>query len=81
MEHLYDLNTPKRATNVTVNSDLLDAAKKFHINLSATLEQALVELVRQKRREQWRVENQDAIAEYNVRIEKQGVFSDDVRSF
>lgn len=81
MEHLYDLNAPKKATNVSINRDLLDSAKQLHINLSATLEQALAELVRQKRREQWRVENQDAIAEYNARVEEQGVFSDDVRRF
>jgi antitoxin CcdA len=38
--------TSKRATNVSVNSALLDKAKALKINLSATLESALSDVVR-----------------------------------
>jgi antitoxin CcdA len=50
----YNLHTPKRAVNLSINGDLLNKAKELEINLSATLEQALVEVVKQNQRNQWR---------------------------
>ena len=41
MEPLFDLEAPKKATNLSVNSDLLKKSRALDINLSATLEQAL----------------------------------------
>lgn len=73
--------SPKKPTNVSVNSDLLAQAKACKINLSATLEQALAEKPVQILREQWLKENQQAIAGYNQLVEEQGVFSDGLRSF
>jgi antitoxin CcdA len=71
----------KRATNVSVRSDLLVAAREAGINLSATLEQALEKELAATRRKKWRQENRDAIAAYNEYIEKHGMFSDGLRSF
>lgn len=71
----------KRATNVSVNQGLLEAAKALDINLSATLEQALEVEVRARRREQWLAENREAIAAYNARVERDGVAADHVRAF
>ena len=71
----------KRAANLSVNAGLLDQAKALDINLSATFERALEAEVRQRKREQWLAENRDAIAEYNARIERDGMFSDGLRSF
>jgi antitoxin CcdA len=71
----------KRATNVSIRSDLLDAARNARINLSATLERALAEELASVKRKQWREENHDAIAAYNDYVEEHGTFSDDVRSF
>lgn len=71
----------KRAANLSVNAELLDEAKALDINLSATLELALAEEVSARRRERWLAENRGAIAEYNARIERDGVFSDGQRSF
>ena len=71
----------KRATNVSVRSDLLVAAREPGINLSATLEQALEKELAETRRKKWRQENRDAIAAYNEYIEKHGMFSDGLRSF
>ena len=42
MSDLYNTNAPKKAVNVSINSDLLQEAKTLKINLSATLEQELV---------------------------------------
>ena len=36
-------SVPKRATNVSVRSDLLSAAREAGVNLSAALERALTE--------------------------------------
>jgi antitoxin CcdA len=71
----------KRATNVSVRSDLLAAAREAGVNLSATLERALLEELAEGRRKKWREANREAIAAYNEYIEKHGTFSDDVRSF
>lgn len=65
----------KRAANLSVNAELLDQAKALEINLSATLERALEEEVRIRRREQWRAENREAIAGYNAWVAEHGVFS------
>jgi antitoxin CcdA len=74
-------SSPKRATNVSVRSDLLAAAREAGVNLSAVLESALIEQLAQLRREKWRQDNRDSIAAYNAHIEQHGAFSDDVRSF
>ncbi len=78
---LYDPASPKKATNVSINSDVLDRAKALKINLSKTLEEQLVELLRQQRRQQWLAENRKALDEYAEYIEREGVFSDGVRLF
>lgn len=54
---------------------------QLNINLSQALEQRLAEIVRQEKRSQWLAENQDALEEYNQRIEKRGTFSDGLRRF
>ena len=77
------LKTPivKLATNVSVRTDLLTAARDAGVNLSATLERALTEALAENKRKKWREDNREAIAAYNEHVEKQGTFSDDVRSF
>lgn len=81
MQTGYDTQAPKRATNLSINADLLGKARELGINLSATLEQALVEALRKRQRDQWAAENQAAIEAYNQHVDKQGVFSDGLRSF
>ena len=73
--------TIKRATNVSIRSDLLVAARDAGVNLSATLERALLEELAEAKRKKWRRENREAIAAYNEHVEKHGVFSDGARSF
>lgn len=71
----------KRATNVTVRADLLEAARATGLNLSATLERALIEELAAAKRRKWREDNLDAIVAYNDHVEKHGSFADDVRKF
>lgn len=74
-------NYTKRAANLSVKAELLDQAKALDINLSATLERALETEVRARKRQQWLVENREAITAYNARIERDGMLSDHVRAF
>jgi antitoxin CcdA len=71
----------KRATNLSINANLLREAKALDINLSAEFEKHLTAVVRKVRGEQWLRDNQAAIAAYNQHIERDGLWSDGLRSF
>ena len=77
----YNLKAKKKATNLSINSDLLEQAKKLNINLSKCLESSLEQKVRETKTANWQEENKEAIEHYNERVEKYGVFSDGMRSF
>jgi antitoxin CcdA len=81
MGYVFDTTAPKRPTNLTVNSDLLKVAKRLKINISATLEEALIRKVQQEKTDAWLTENKAAIEQYNEFIEENGVFSDGLRKF
>ena len=81
MPSLYDCSAPKKPTNLTINKDLLRLAKEMNLNISAVLEAALVERVKQKRRERWLDENKEAIDIYNEKVNEHGLFSDELRTF
>jgi len=81
MNLAYNSEAPKRATNLSINSDLLQKAKSYNINLSKSFETYLNELVKKREEEKWKEENLQAIEAFNKRVEKQGVFSDGLRSF
>ena len=71
----------KKAVNVSISADLLQAARNSKINLSATLEEAIEHELRQLRKREWLEENEAAIRAYNRDVEEQGVFSDGLRTF
>ena len=71
----------KKAVNVSIQSELLDAARTEDINLSATLEAALADQLRIRRRDRWRTENEAAIEAYNRDVDQNGSFGDQARSF
>lgn len=81
MELTINSDAPKKSANLSVNSELLQQAKALKINLSQTLEERLVVIIRETRRQQWLTENRSALDEYNQRVEQNGVFSDNLRSF
>ncbi|MEH6556343.1 MAG: type II toxin-antitoxin system CcdA family antitoxin [Oceanicoccus sp.] len=81
MQPLIDNGAPKKATNLSINKELLAEARILKINLSATLEQALIEKVRKERRKQWLEDNQDAIDSCNELADKNGLFADKHRIF
>ena len=81
MQISYDTEAPKRATNLSINGDLLNQARALNINLSATFEKTLADLVKAKQQQAWLAENQQAIDAYNHQIDTDGTFSDTLRVF
>ncbi|WP_412970799.1 type II toxin-antitoxin system CcdA family antitoxin [Glaciecola sp. MF2-115] len=77
MSELYDYSAPKKATNLSINSDLLVKTREMKINLSATLEQALQEKLKVAKENAWKEENKMAINAYNQFVEENGSFSDE----
>ena len=81
MTTIYNKEAKKKATNISINSDLLEKAKKYKINISANVEKTLEELIRQYEIQNWEKENKEAIDSYNQRIAQNALFSDGLRSF
>jgi antitoxin CcdA len=73
--------TARQPVNVSISRELLADARALDINLSATLEDALAERVRQMRREHWTLRNRKAIQAYNDDVAATGSFGDAVRRF
>lgn len=71
----------KRPANVTVDNELLEKARRHGINLSLSLEDRLIALIREKEREDWLRQNSAAIEAYNRRVERDGMFSEGLRTF
>ncbi|MDQ7012011.1 MAG: type II toxin-antitoxin system CcdA family antitoxin [Mariprofundaceae bacterium] len=71
----------KKPVNVNLDEKLVAEARKLNINLSKTLEKAVVSELRQARREKWLKDNQGAVRAHNRRVEEHGAFSEGVRSF
>lgn len=67
------LATAKRATNVSLRSDLIDEARRLGINISVACEQGLEKEVAKTRAEQWLVENRAALESSNAYVEKHGL--------
>ncbi|MFJ3052500.1 MULTISPECIES: type II toxin-antitoxin system CcdA family antitoxin [Pseudomonas nitroreducens/multiresinivorans group] len=81
MHTTYDPQAPKKATNLSLNSDLLKQARELDVNLSAVLEEALADVVKERLGQRWLEQNREAIETYNQHVEENGVFSDGLRSF
>jgi antitoxin CcdA len=73
--------SPKRPINLTLNAKVLDMAKDMGMNISQTVDALLTEAVLKEYWQRWQHDNAAAIADYNERIEREGLFSDRYRSF
>jgi antitoxin CcdA len=74
-------DAPKKATNLTLNSKVLEMAKELGMNISQTVDALLAEEVTRRYWERWNEENKEAIEEYNARIAKEGLPLAKYRSF
>jgi antitoxin CcdA len=74
-------DSPKRATNLTLNAKVLDTAKELGMNISATVDELLAAEVQRRYWQRWNEDNREAIADYNARIEREGLPLAPYRSF
>lgn len=81
MDAIFDSTAPKKAANLSINSDLLAKSKAAKINLSATLERALEGELAKSAADRWKVENRQAIEAYNEMLARRDNFADEFRSF
>jgi antitoxin CcdA len=71
----------KRAINLSLSADVLDAAKALQINLSQACDSHLRDVVRREQERRWRSEYADFIVAYNATIESEVLPVDEWRTF
>ncbi len=69
----YDPRAPKRATNVSLNADLVEKAKARGINLSNACEDGLERALGKALAEEWKRENAENFALANDYVERHGL--------
>ncbi|MBS0316280.1 MAG: type II toxin-antitoxin system CcdA family antitoxin [Proteobacteria bacterium] len=78
---LPSAKTPKKATNLSLNAEVLKMAKDLGMNISQTVDALLAEEVKRRYWEKWRDDNREAFAAYNERIRREGLPLARYRSF
>ena len=71
----------KRATNLSLSADVLDAARELRLNVSQLCDQYLREAVRREQERRWRQEHAEFIQAYNATLESEGLPLDAWRTF
>jgi antitoxin CcdA len=74
-------NAPKKATNLSLNSKVLEVARELGMNVSQTVDGLLAKEVERVYWEQWAERNKAGIEEYNERIRRDGIWGAKYRSF
>ncbi|MDO8699671.1 MAG: type II toxin-antitoxin system CcdA family antitoxin [Rhodoferax sp.] len=64
---------PKKATNLSLNSKVLEAARELGMNISQTVDALLADEVKRRYWQKWNEENKDAVDHYNARIHREGL--------
>ncbi|HST36428.1 MAG TPA: type II toxin-antitoxin system CcdA family antitoxin [Allosphingosinicella sp.] len=67
------ISPSKRATNVSLRSDLIDEARGLGINISEACERGLTDEVARSRREAWLAENMPALEAWNEWVRENGI--------
>ena len=71
----------KRAVNLSIDTEILRAAKEQGLNLSQILEDELRKRTKEAREEKWRAENREAIEAHNRFIQEHGIFGEEFRNW
>ncbi len=74
-------NAPKKATNLSLNASVLEAAREMGMNISQTVDELLADEVKRRYWQKWNEENKAAIDHYNARIQAEGLPLAPYRSF
>lgn len=81
MADLFDVAAPKKATNLSLNSDLSKKTRDLKVNLSETLKQALSDKLKTIETEKWKKENQATVSAYNEFVAENVCLGDEYREF
>ena len=73
MNRSIRIDSPKKATNLSLNADLVEDAKRLGINVSQACEAGLNEEVRKTKQQKWLQENREAIDWSNRYVEEHGL--------
>jgi antitoxin CcdA len=79
--HTARTRSPRRPTNVSLDSALVEEARRLGINLSQAFEAHLHELVRTRRAAAWAEENTQAFYAYNQFVTRAGIWNEDERDW
>lgn len=71
----------KKKMSLTISESLAEAARQLNINLSRAAETGILQEIKRRRDSTWLEKNRDAIAAYNDRVEREGLFAEEHRSF
>jgi antitoxin CcdA len=71
----------KRAVNLSLSADILEAARLLKINLSQVCDSHLREVVHSEQARRWREEHAGFIEAYNATLETEGLPLDAWRTF
>lgn len=63
----------RRATNISLDGELVDLARELGVNISRACEAGLAKTVSAERNRRWQEENREATEAYNDYIEKHGL--------
>ena len=77
----YDHAAPKRATNVSLNVDLLAKARELGINVSQACEAGLARQISEIEGKKWLAENAESIRAWAAYVEEHGLPLAEYRRF
>jgi antitoxin CcdA len=72
---------PRRPTNLSLDPNLVEEAKRLGVNVSRACEQGLTAEIAGERARRWQVENAEAIASSNAFVEANGLPLASLRRF
>lgn len=76
-----EFEVQERGSQPLLSARLLREAQELHLDPVSIAERALVSEIRMQRAKQWLAENRQAMADFNAHVERDGAFSDGLRSF
>ena len=71
----------KKKMSLSISEPLAEAARQLGINVSRAAETGILQEIKRRRDSAWLEKNRLAIAAYNERVEREGLFGDECRGF
>jgi antitoxin CcdA len=75
------MESPKRATNVSLASNMVEEAKDLGINVSEACQAGLAAALKKQREARWLEENRESLLSWNKWVEENGMPYDEYRHF